>query len=124
MPDQAPKKILVVDDHADTVLVLHRMLVAKGYDVKTAKSFDDALASSLEGPFDLILTDVSLPDGDGLNLLKEFTVRGSPHIKGIALSGYGMAEDIQRSHDAGFLGHLTKPVQFDQLTGLITRLLQ
>lgn len=116
------KKLLVVDDHTDTVLVMQRMLAAAGYDVRTAESFSGAMAAREHGPFDLILADISLPDGDGLNLLREFEA-SSPRIKGIALSGYGMPEDIERTRGAGFSEHLTKPVQFNQLTGIISRLL-
>jgi CheY-like chemotaxis protein len=120
----ATKRVLIVDDHSDTVMVMQRLLVQKGYDVKTAESFNDAVRAASDGPFDLILADISLPDGDGLQLLGEFTRRGSPTIKGIALSGYGMPEDIERTRNAGFAGHLTKPVQFSQLTSMIENLLR
>ncbi len=120
----SPKRLLIVDDHVDTVVVMQRLLSQQGYDVQTADSFHGAVTLADGGRFDLILADISLPDGDGLQLLEELARRGSPAIKGIALSGYGMPEDIERTHKAGFAGHLTKPVQFNQLTEMIDKLLQ
>lgn len=116
---QNVRRVLIVDDHADTVQIMQRLLSQYGYDVRTAESFSGAMDACTHGPFDLILADISLPDGDGLELLQKVAGNGSPNVKGIALSGYGMPEDIERTHRAGFSGHLTKPVQFSQLTAMI-----
>lgn len=124
MSSAGKRRVLIVDDHADTAMVMQRLVSQLGYDVQTAESFDGAIQASGEGQFDLILADITLPDGDGLELLAEFSRRGSPGIKGIALTGHGMPEDIERSRQAGYSGHLIKPVQFSQLTSLINDLLR
>ncbi len=63
----------------------------------------------LTDPFDLLLSDLGLPDGSGHDLMREMRSRGHK-FPSIALSGYGQAEDILRSQEAGFAAHLTKPV--------------
>ena len=63
--------------------------------------------------FDLLISDVGLPDGSGLDLMKELL--GRRPIKGIALTGYGMDADVRRTREAGFRRHLTKPVSFPGL---------
>jgi CheY-like chemotaxis protein len=63
--------------------------------------------------FDLLISDIGLPDGTGFDLMKEMKERYD--IRGIALTGYGMEEDIERSQNAGFLVHLTKPIQIQSL---------
>ena len=71
----------------------------------------DAVAKSEEG-LDLVISDLGLPDGSGLDLMRGLADHGLP---GIALSGYGMDEDVQRSRDAGFAVHLTKPIAVQTL---------
>jgi DNA-binding response OmpR family regulator len=62
---------------------------------------------------DLVISDLGLPDESGLDLMKH--LKTAYQLKGICLSGYGMEEDIARSHDAGFAQHLTKPINIDRL---------
>jgi CheY-like chemotaxis protein len=64
--------------------------------------------------FDLLLSDLGLPDGSGVDLMREIRQHGSK-LPGIALSGYGRDSDIQQSRDAGFVAHLTKPVDVQRL---------
>ena len=77
----------------------------------------DTIAAALEaaeaGDFDLIVSDIGLPDGSGLDLMRGS--RGVHPCPAIALTGYGMEEDIRRSREAGFTAHLTKPIDFDRL---------
>jgi CheY-like chemotaxis protein len=68
--------------------------------------------------FDLLVSDIGLPDGSGLDIAREWT-RAQPGRPSIAITGYGMEEDIERCRDAGFRDHLTKPVNFDRLEALI-----
>ncbi len=69
--------------------------------------------------FDLLIADIGLPDGDGLDLLGR--VREHQAIVGIALSGYGMEEDIRRSEEAGYVEHLVKPIHMERLEAAIAR---
>src|SRR5439155_236385 len=106
-PDQN-FEILVVEDHPDTATALARLLTQLGNRVKVAESFNSALHMVNTHDFDLIISDIGLPDGTGLDLIAKLPQNRRP--KAIALSGFGMEDDIQRSRDAGFAEHLTKPI--------------
>jgi two-component system CheB/CheR fusion protein len=111
--------ILVVEDHRDTVVAMSRLLTYFGHRVQVAESLASALKLASENDFDLIISDIGLPDGTGLDLLSQL-----PHNRkapAIALSGFGMDEDIQRSRDAGFEEHLTKPIDVVRLQAAINR---
>ena len=110
-PAPEPRHILLVEDHADTAEAIRDLLRDRGYQVSMAGSIAEALAlaASQDGsPIDLVLSDLGLPDGSGLDLMRELSRRHG--LSGIALSGYGMGEDVRNSHEAGFRKHLTKPV--------------
>jgi CheY-like chemotaxis protein len=117
------RRILVVDDHIDTAQALKRLLEAMGFQVRSADSFASAIAATGDGAFDLLLTDIQLVDGDGLELLKELRSRGSPNARGLTLSGYTEDEEKQRSLAAGYFAHLAKPVDFGQLLKMVKELL-
>lgn len=110
-PEQ-PLRILLVEDHADTAEAMADLLRLSGHQVTVAGSVGEALAAAEAagngGGFDLVVSDLGLPDGSGQDLMRELVRRHG--LKGIALSGYGMEDDVQRSHEAGFARHLTKPV--------------
>jgi len=106
-------KILVVDDHADSARVMQKLLRADGHEVVTATTMSGARRRLEEASVDLLISDVGLPDGNGLELMRE--VMGDRRVKGIALSGYGSDDDIRRSLAAGFTAHLTKPVPISRL---------
>jgi len=112
-------RILLVDDHEDTARAMKRLLERLGYHVQTANSFNSALLTSTASPFDLLISDIGLPDGSGHDLMRQLLQRHGRTIKGVALSGFGMEEDIQKSKAAGFAEHLTKPVNFSQLEKVI-----
>jgi CheY-like chemotaxis protein len=113
-PDPPRKlKILLVEDDGPTLKVMTRLLARAPYIVKTANTFVSALEIATAEDFDLIISDIGLPDGSGLELMRQ--VRDRYTSRGIALSGYGMEEDIRKSHEAGFVAHLTKPVDFQKL---------
>jgi signal transduction histidine kinase/CheY-like chemotaxis protein len=101
-------RILLVEDHEPTRLTLARLLVRRGFEVVTAGSAEDALKEAANGKFSLVLSDIGLPDLDGFSLMRK--LRDNYRLKGIALTGYGMEEDLVRSTDAGFFAHLTKPI--------------
>jgi CheY-like chemotaxis protein len=114
-------RILLVDDHHDTNRAMARLLQRLGYDVCTADSVRSALEAAGSGAtFDLLISDIGLPDGTGLELMQQLRQRQS--IKGIALSGFGMEEDVRKSKAAGFYEHLTKPINFKRLETAIRHL--
>jgi CheY-like chemotaxis protein len=108
-----------VEDHPDTRCVLAKLLGASNYAVKTASSVQSALQLAANEPFDILVSDLGLPDGTGYELMAQ--MRDRYGIKGIALSGYGMEEDQGRSREAGFLDHIVKPVNFERLENVIRR---
>lgn len=112
--------ILLVEDHADTANVMSRLLSRGGYTVQVASRMSDALRLAEGTEFDILISDIGLPDGSGLDLVRRLGERRP--IKGIALSGFGMEEDIERSRAAGFTEHLTKPIDFKQLEAVVGRL--
>jgi CheY-like chemotaxis protein len=116
-PSHHPLRILLVDDHKDTVCTLERLLTRLGYEVVTAESFHDALELAATKDFNLLVSDIELPDGNGLNLLKQ--IRKHQRIDGIALSGFGMEDDLRKSREAGFADYLIKPVNLDRLQAAI-----
>jgi CheY-like chemotaxis protein len=114
------RRILVVDDHGDTLRSMKLLLGRLGYEVLAAESMTDALQIAKEQPFDILLSDIGLPDGSGLELLKR--IRQMRDVPALALSGFGMDEDVERSRNAGFSDHLTKPVSIDRLQAAIAQL--
>lgn len=106
-------RILVVEDHVDTAFGLKMYFSARGHQVRVALDVKSALAEAEQGPFDILLSDLLLPDGNGWELLRELRSRGP--VRAIALSGHNDPEDIQRSKDAGFLLHLAKPIAMPEL---------
>ena len=104
-----PLHILLVEDHSDTADAMEALLSVVGYRVTVASNARDALAAAEgNGAIDLVISDIGLPDASGLELMAQLKSRFQ--LRGIALTGYGMDEDLQRSREAGFERHLTKPV--------------
>ena len=110
----APLRLLVVEDHEPTLEVLVRLLTRAGHTVLAAGSVAEATALVERNGIDVVISDLGLPDGTGLELMSRLRVH-SPQLRGIALTGYGMEEDLLRSRAAGFGAHLVKPIDFDQL---------
>jgi CheY-like chemotaxis protein len=101
----------------DTRRVLSRLLTKYGHEVTTADSVKSALQLLDSRDFDTLISDIGLPDDNGYNLVRE-AKRRQP-LKAIALSGFGMEADIQRSFEAGFDYHVTKPVDLKRLRSLL-----
>jgi len=112
-------KILLVEDDNATLRVLSRLLRKPPYRLKTANCLSSALELALEEDFDLIISDIGLPDGSGIDLMRQVQARCP--TKAIALSGFGMEEDRRNSELAGFVAHLTKPIDFQKLEDTIQR---
>ena len=111
--------VLLVDDHTETAEMLQVLLMRRGFVVMTACSIATALAAVDAWPIDVLVADISLPDGSGNDLLRQ--LRAASELKAIALSGLDRASDIRRSREAGFDEHLSKPVAIDELVGALER---
>ena len=117
--EERPLHILLIEDHLDTADALETLLSVVGHRVTVANNARDALAAAeaSQAGIDLVISDVGLPDISGHELMAELKSRFQ--LRGIALSGYGMDEDLQRSREAGFERHLTKPVNLERLRNAI-----
>ncbi|MGH8045979.1 MAG: response regulator, partial [Chthoniobacterales bacterium] len=109
--------ILLVEDHEDSATVIGRIVTNMGHKVAICGNVEDALEKLRAGKFDLVLSDIGLPDGTGIELLAK--AREFSRVPMVALSGYGMEDDLQRYREAGFLHQLTKPIHFDQLEKML-----
>lgn len=114
------KHILLVEDHIDTSKVVSLLLRQQGYHVRTVHSMTSAIEAARQERFDLVISDIGLPDGSGLDVIRK--LHSMMPVKGIALSGYGMEEDIRRSREAGFAEHLIKPISSRKLLNAVERL--
>ena len=106
-------RLLVVEDHEPTLAVLTRLLRCQGHEVMPAATVQRALTLAADHTFDFVISDLGLPDGNGIDLMMQLS--NDYGLRGIALTGYGMAEDLAKTEQAGFLAHLVKPINFDQL---------
>lgn len=106
-------RVLLVEDHAPTRITLQNLLVRRNFEVVPAGSVAEARTAMEKETVDFVISDIGLPDGTAYDLMTELrTHRG---LTGIALTGYGMESDIARSHAAGFVIHLTKPLRVQSL---------
>jgi signal transduction histidine kinase len=112
-------RILLVDDHRDTARAMDRLLRQWGCDVHIADSVASALQAADANPFDVLISDIGLPDGSGMDLMRQLRARYP--MKGIAISGFGMDEDLRQSENAGFCEHLVKPIDLDKLQSTLRR---
>jgi CheY-like chemotaxis protein len=106
-------RILVVEDHSDTLDALSRLLSRFGHEISVADRAQNALNMIDSKQFDVVLCDIALPDGNGYDVIAQ-AKRRQP-VKAVALTGFGATEDIERGKQAGFDFHLTKPVDFHEL---------
>ena len=117
------KSALVVDDVSDVTEMLAVLLTHAGYKVVTASSARMALAAAQESHFDVIISDIGMPEMNGYQLARE--IRKLPGYQGVpmvAVTGYSMFDDKERSLNAGFNAHLTKPIDPRTLLNLIEQL--
>lgn len=114
------RRVLLVEDHPDTLMAQAITLRKRGYEVKTAVDATTALAVAASGPLDLVISDVRLPDRSGLELMRELSAQH--HLKGIALSGSASEDDVRRGREAGFVKHLMKPVPPERLIEVVEEL--
>ncbi len=124
VPLVAPRtlRVLLVEDHPPTSATLKELLTRRQFHVVTAATIGAARAIAAAEKLDLVISDIGLPDGNGCDLMTE--LRSHHGLRGVALTGFGTAEDRERSHAAGFVAHLTKPVSIraldDALAGIVS----
>jgi len=112
-------KILLVEDHLDSAITMKRLLEMRGHDVHLAHSVAAAVETIANDEFELLLCDLGLPDGTGLDVIRYYrTLYQTPAI---AVSGFGMESDVVRCMEAGFNSHVTKPVNFQKLEAAIRK---
>ena len=115
-----PRRILLVEDDPMTLRVLSRLLRQVGHDVTAAAGYNAALAAARDDT-EIVISDIGLPDGSGLDLMRALRAR-HPRLLGIALTGFGMDDDLAKSREAGYMLHLTKPIDFPKLEAAIQKL--
>lgn len=116
-----PLRILLVEDHEATLAVLSRLLRRVGHEVVSASRVQEARGHLASQKFDLLISDLGLPDGTGTDLVRGLDGHAMPSI---ALSGYGMDADVRECLEAGFHSHVTKPVDWQRLTATIQQLVE
>jgi signal transduction histidine kinase len=120
-PSTRAFRILLVDDHEDTCKALERLLVWRGHLVAATHNMRSAMEAAGRNQFDLLISDIALPDGSGVELMS--CLRAISGLRGIAISGFGMNGDIEKSLQAGFSEHLIKPVKLEKLEAAIDRVM-
>jgi CheY-like chemotaxis protein len=113
-------RILVVDDHEDCCELCAMAFRVRGHDVCLAGSVAEAVERYVDPWYDVVVCDIRLPDGDGWSLMR--TLAAHHKTTAVAVSGLGYAADIERSRQAGFVTHLTKPIDLDRLVETVESL--
>src|SRR5436305_7618087 len=111
--------ILLVDDHQDTCAALEKLLVRRGHLVAATHNVRSAMEAAARNRFDLLISDLALPDGSGIDLMTQ--LQAISKMPGIAISGFGNNRDIEKSLEAGFCEHLIKPVKLEKLEAAMER---
>jgi len=114
--------ILVVENHQDTLDAMKMFLDLRGHITETASTMKAALDAAADNAFDLVITDIGLPDGDGWELMRQLRERGP--VRAVAMSGYGWKEDLEKSRAAGFEAHLLKPLKITELENVLRKMEQ
>ena len=112
-------RVLLVEDHEDTRHVLHQLMTRWGHTVTAAGAVAQARDAIAAGSFDLLLSDISLPDGSGIEVVA--ALREKSNAPAVAMSGYGMDADLARARAAGFTEHIVKPVGRESLRELLAK---
>lgn len=113
-------RVLLVEDHDDTAILMQLALRRRGYDVQVASTLAEGLRAATTRDFDVLVSDIALPDGSGLDLVRR--IRSQRDVPAVALSGFGTEKDVARSRDAGFSEHLIKPVDIRRLVEVLDKL--
>ncbi len=114
-----PVRLLLVDDHPDTLCCMAKLFTSAGYAVHTANNAKSALDAIAQEHFDVLISDLGMVGMNGYDLMRK--VRQKSSSVGIAVSGYGMPADIEKSHRAGFMEHFVKPIDFKEVLNAVAR---
>jgi PAS domain S-box-containing protein len=115
--------VLIVDDSEDTIVMLEELLKISGANVMTARNGAEALRIAQENEFDVILSDISMPEMDGFEFLRRLReIEGRQDVPVVAITGFGRKDDIERASAAGFHSHLTKPLNLEALAEILQKL--
>ena len=117
-------RVVLIEDQPDACDMATSLLQMRGHEVIVARSGSDGISAILEQRPDIALVDISLPDIDGYAVARDIRARLGTVIPLIALTGLGQPEDVKRSHEAGFVRHLTKPFDIEDLESVIQEFLQ
>lgn len=110
-------RVLIVEDHVDTLTSLKLYLQQSGHEVTGVRTLAQAVEVLPGSDYDVLISDVALPDGSGWDLLEAAAVRRRPYA--IVMSGFGTQADLSRSRAAGYRHHMIKPVDPDILDRLL-----
>lgn len=116
-PASGTLRVFIVENDDDTRITLSQLLAIMGHEVRSASTMQEALAKLPDAHADVIVSDIGLPDGDGWEMMQRLSLSRPAYA--IAMSGYGMEEDRERSRAAGFRHHLVKPMDIDKLESLL-----
>jgi putative nucleotidyltransferase with HDIG domain len=122
-PGSAERRLLIVDDDESVRRIVAALLSDEGYETATAASADEALESLRHQPYALVITDMKMPDKDGLWLLAQVR-RGWADVGVIMMTGYGQVDTAVEALRHGASDYLTKPVRVNQLSASVLRALQ
>ena len=115
-----PKKILVVDDEENARIALSRILAREGYVVDSVSNGFEALNYLRQQEVDLILTDINMPEMNGIDFLKELN-KSFPHTNVIMITAYGGVETYIESMNQGAFEYLNKPVKVEELKSILRK---
>ncbi len=116
---QRSPRVIVVEDQSEIAEGLRTFLSSIGYKVYVAPDVASARGLAKAVEFDVLLSDLHLPDGTGWDLMQELSAEQP--IRAVAISGYNSADDIQRSREVGFLDHIAKPLVPQELSAALDR---
>lgn len=110
-------RVLLVDDHMDGLEITARLLKLEGFEVVTAGMCRDALRLAQRYPIDVVVTDLGLPDGTGMELLGQ--INQLYRVPGVAMTAHGESWFLEGARNGGFVRHLFKPFVFSDLLGAV-----
>jgi signal transduction histidine kinase len=123
LPTEVNQQVLIIEDSPDTLSLLCTLFEQKGCRIMPASSGAEALRLASETKPTIIVSDIGMPDMDGYELLMKLRhLPGLGDVPAIAISGYAMEEDRERAANAGFVAHMAKPVNVEELFTLIQKL--
>ncbi|HEX5834508.1 MAG TPA: ATP-binding protein [Pyrinomonadaceae bacterium] len=119
----ANTEFLIVDDSTDTIAMLDQVLKLSGANVTSASNGAEALRIASAREFDVILSDISMPEMDGFEFLQRLRrIPGRENVPVIAITGFGRTDDVERARAAGFHSHLTKPLNINALASVLDQI--